>query len=93
MREIRGVSRGTSPFIEWNVFASGGMLVRKWVTTVLWIPEEHYASDGDGGDNSDDDNGDDFNGDDFICLQFFLVIPGKLNAISKKSDGYNLLYL
>ena len=41
------------------------MLVRKWVTTVLWIPEEHYASDGDGGDNSDDDNGDDENGDDF----------------------------
>ena len=48
-----------------------------WVTIVLWIPEEHYASDEDGGDNSDDDNGDDENGDDFISLNFFLVIPGE----------------
>ena len=64
-----------------------------WVTIVLWIPEQHYASDENDDDISDDDNGDDFNGDDFICLQFFLVIPGKLIAISKKSDGYNLLYL
>ena len=42
-----------------------------WVIIVLWIPEEHYASDENDDDNSDDDNGDDFNGDDFICLQFF----------------------
>ena len=42
-----------------------------WVTAVLWIPEEHYASDENESDNGDDDNGDDDNGDDFICLQFF----------------------
>ena len=28
-----------------------------------------------------------------FVYNFFLVIPGKLIAISKKSDGYNLLYL
>ena len=54
-------------------------MVRKWVTTVLWIPEEHYASDGDGGDNSDDDNGHDENGDDFISLQFF---PGHSRGVN-----------
>ena len=42
-----------------------------WVTTVLWIPEEHYASDENESDNGDDDNVDNDNGDDFICLQFF----------------------
>ena len=41
-----------------------------WVTTVLWIPEEHYASDENDGENSNADNVDNDNGDDFICTIF-----------------------
>ena len=64
------------------------MLVRRWVTTVLWIPEEHYASDENGGDNSDDDNGDDDNGDDFICLQFFPGHSWGVNCNFQKNPIY-----
>ena len=56
-----------------------------WVTIVLWIPEEHYASDENDDDNSDDDNGDDFNGDDFICLQFFPGHSWEVNCNFQKN--------
>ena len=55
-----------------------------WVTTVLWIPGEHYASDENESDNGDDDNGEDENGDDFICLQFFSGHSWGVNCNYKK---------
>ena len=61
-----------------------------WVTTVLWIPEEHYASDENESDNGDDDNVDNDNGDDFICLQFFPGHSLRVNRnFQKKADTYD----